>query len=277
LSGCKPGGVHSVAYSPETGEWQQFADVASPKGFEATTGSAITSTGLGWTGSEAVFAVSNANGGQDLILLNPSTGRSRLTDYLSRADAVCVSGGRIVGVRTGEIDAQGGYSSPNPSAVAEPLRTYELRTGDMTWNEISSVSKPASNGAVFERVYCSQGELVYLPIMPAPEGYGSGGMWWNPKLPGWDALPSFGPAGFPGDARIARVNGNRVIWLLGGRMYVLPPSAGQWRNLPAPSMPAVGLGSVSGLLLVKIGQQPGPAVTSVGLVDLTRYIEVASQ
>lgn len=276
LVGCKPGGTQAAAYSPAKNSWRAFDTVEAPVTFDSGTGVAITSTGLGWTGSEAVFEIPNPDGGRMLVLIDPTSGKSRLVKYPDRADKVCVAGKQVLGVVTGEVvDDAGGSIAPNPEAVAQPLRTYKLQTDSLIWTQISSIGKPNSTGALFERVYCADGQMAYLPVMPSV-GFGTGGMWWDATTGSWQELPSLEGAGFAGEANIAQVNDTKVIWVSGSNLYVLNPGTKRWEVRGAPATRVVGTSSV-GDLVMTIGTPAESGIPDLGFLDVARYVAATAR
>jgi hypothetical protein len=270
LSGCEPGGVVAGGFSPRTQSWRSLPKIdAVPEGL-AAGGLAMTSTGVGWTGREAVFETRDVNRRNQLLLIDPESGRSRLVPVVPRADAVCAIGTTVLAVVTGRVDENGGVASPNPAATNEPLRTFELDAMQGRWRELAPTAKPDSADAFFEEVHCDDGQLAYLPVRQS-SGYGPAGLWWNPDRNGWETIPSFGPAGFTeNSAGIAGAHGVKMIEIPGAATYFLPPGAKQWDERgPLPEFMDT-CGTVDGDLCIET--TPAGDETMLGILDIAQYL-----
>lgn len=270
---CKPGGLVAAAYSPEKETWRTLK-APNPYPHTGTAeGVPVTSAGLGWTGKDAVFRV-DAAGPDQLALLDPSAGTWRWEDQLADTDTHCVTGDAVVAVSTATVTPEGAQTSPSPEAAAKPIRTFQLDTDTARWTELPITDKPASQGSLFERVYCSSGQLVYLPIKQPPVGLDTGGLWYEPDRGQWSQIPSFGSAGFAGTPIPAEVDGTRVLWLADGdELFVLPAGADEWARLKSPITGIVTLGALDDLLLVDpTWDQRPPTPLTIGLFDPTRYL-----
>jgi hypothetical protein len=273
---CTPAGVEMAAYSPAKNTWRIIEGVEGPKGAALALGFPLSSSGLGWTGSEAVFAVSSQRSDQGMLLVDPVAGKSHWAPALENTDATCVTGDNVVAVRTGQISQGGGSSSPNPEAVAQPLRTFELDAAAARWNQVAETVKPASAGAMFEQVHCSGGRLTYLPVMPPPTGFAAGALRWNGSQKRWNALPSFGGIGFPGGVVAVEASGTLVIWILNhDTLFLLRPGATAWTTTPKPpsAREPMKLHTTRGLVIVNetAGQLPLTPL-SFGVLDLDRLM-----
>ena len=69
---CSPGGVSATSYSPSKNSWREISGVTPPRGFEPSSKNAVESSGLGWTGDEAAFSVSNQDGRSSILLIDPA-------------------------------------------------------------------------------------------------------------------------------------------------------------------------------------------------------------
>ncbi len=272
LSGCSPGGVMAAAFSPVTHSWRTLGTVQPIPSGHKPGDLALTSTGLGWTGTEAAFLTQDGDNNDSVLLFDPETNRWRLAEGLDRSDSTCVVNGQVLAIVTGRVDAAGGIAAPSPTGAAEPLRIYELGPTTLDWSELSSTEKPDSKDASFERVYCGDGLLVYLPIKPAPVGYGRGGLWFDPPTSQWQAIPSLGDLGYPSDPSVAELNGEKVIMFRGGTTYFLPKGGTDWVQRPSPDDARGFLGTVGGLI-VTLNTAPGDhSLPNLGFIDVPRYV-----
>lgn len=275
LARCDPGGVLAAAYSPAEDRWRRIDGVRQPDTAGIDGGYPLESTGLGWDGKHAVFSVSSQRPDPRVFLLDPEAETSHWAPAIDRIDATCVVGGQALAVRTGEVGPDGASSAPNPVAVAEPLRVYRLDAAGSAWTLVSETPKPASTGAMFERVVCSAGRLAYLPIMPPPTGFDGGGLWWSADRTAWEPLPSLGAIGYPGEAQVAESQGTKVVWIDGHhRLPLLPPGASRWMSAPKPdgATGRVALDALSGRVLVDetVDVRP-PTRLTVGILDPAPY------
>ncbi len=268
LSGCKPGGVWMGAFTPGTGKWRTRGPLADVPTGRGPGGLAITSIGLGWTGSEAVFLTSDNQNRQLLLFVSP-TGETRMVATVERSDTTCMVDGRVFGVVTGRVEVGGGVAAPNPVAAAAPLRTYELDTKPLIWRELADTKKPNSADAFSERVYCNDGALAYLPVQPAPTGFGSGGLWFDGATAQWSQVPDFGPLGFP-DVTIGTVADDRVLLVPGAMTRVLTPGASAWTEHPTPAGVREIVGHADDLL-VALGPRSADGRYQLGFLDPARY------
>jgi hypothetical protein len=275
LARCKPGGLQMAAYSPSSDTWRLVEGVEAPDGAGFSEGFPVETVGLGWVAGEAVFSVPTADPEQQLLFVDPADGTLRWAARLDGSDTVCATGDAVVAVQSGQVSAEGAITAPNPTAVAESLRTFELEPATHKWVKVDETPKPASAGAMFERVYCSGDQLVYLPVMPPPIGFDAGALRWDAARTEWTAIPPLGGVEFSGDATIAESDGALVIWVLGSdSLLILPSGAATWTTKPTPTgaRAAVTLSATDGLVLVdETAREGSPTRLSFGVLDPERY------
>lgn len=267
---CPSNTIEAAAFSPLTNSWRSLPGVVGPQSDAKPTSGAVPleASSLGWTGSQAVFSFSQTPARQ-LMLINPvGNGESRFVDNLDLVDAACVAGGDVIAIETGQVSKDGVIISSNSAADAQPLRTYILDEKTLQWQAPIETNKPDSMSATYERVYCSAGQIAYVPIQRSV-GFDSGGLWWNSVTKSWDLLPSFGKAGFPGEMAIADIDGTHVAWLGGsGQIFFLKPGATDWVTAPAPIPGTVRLQQGSRYLVVDpTAIERPPAALRIGYLD----------
>ncbi len=267
---CTPGTLAAAAYTPSTRRWRRIPAPTIDVDPSIVAGAPFVGTGLGWTGGLAVFEADQLDRRWHLLTVDPGAGAWRYLPDVEDADRTCVVGSGLVAVITGELQ-HGGITSPNPAAVAEPLRvqTWDPRTG--TWSETLSVAKPASTGAVFENVVCSAGRLAYLPVFPAPVGLDGGALWYDAGARTWDPLRPFGGTGTPTLGDVAELRGTKVMWIADAtgaeaRLYLLPRGAASWTTAAAPVDGTARLQALDDRILVVPGAD-GTAPVTLGLLD----------
>ncbi len=270
---CEPGTLAGAAYSPKTGTWRRIPAPKIDVDPSVTQGTPFVGTGLGWTGGVAVFEADQLDRRWHLLTVDPGTGAWRYLPDVENADRTCVVGRGLVAVITGELQ-NGGITSPNPAAVAEPLRlrTWDPKTG--TWPETLSVAKPASRGAMLENIVCSAGHLAYLPVFPAPIGLDGGALWYEPGAQVWEPLPGFGGTNTPTVGDIAELRGTKVVGIAdatGGRarLFLLPKGSTAWTTTAAPVDGTPRLQALDARILV-VPAADGTAPITLGLLDLAK-------
>lgn len=270
---CDHATIAAAAYSPGTHSWRSLAgpDPESMPGLEY--GTPLLGSGVGSTGRSVLFA--NDTGDRSHALLVTDNGGSawRFLPAFPTADAVCPVAGAIVAVETGEIDASGGSGMANPQTLAAPLRTSTLDAASGAWVASVALPKPASTGAMFERVICSAGQLAYFPIFPGPIGFDGGGLWYEPASHRWTALPGFGPTNSPDIRSVAEIHGTKVV-SLGGSLFVLPAGATSWAHRPLLAT-AVGRFDVTDDLILVRGYDDDTKPLTIGLLDPERYVNAS--
>jgi hypothetical protein len=273
---CKSFSITAAAYSPEKNSWRALKAPDSPRTTEVPGygASPLTAVGRGWTGREAVFKAGDEDSDHRFLLIDPEAGTSRWAPELPASDTDCVTGGKLVAVRTGTVTPEGMRTGGGPETQAQPLETFRLNTATARWHDAAAVPKPASTGAMFENATCQAGQLIYLPIKQPPVGLDTGGLWYEPNRDDWEILPSFRAAGYPGTPLPAELDGTRVLWMTSGdSLLVLPPGATEWIRVPSPVPGLVGLLALDQLILVDSTWEQGPSNRlTLGLFDPKRYV-----
>ena len=268
---CGKTAVEAAAFSPTRNRWRRLAQFKGPgqaESFDDAT--VLQGNGLGWTGSQATFIFGNGPISREMLVDPAAGGTTRFMASPDQTDATCMTGGKLVAVRTGEVLAGGLRVGPNPVANAEPLRTYLLDEKSLTWSAPIETKKPDSVGAQSERVSCNGGQLVYLPYRNST-GF-SGALWWNAAQETWDPFPNLKPVQYPSILTVGESGGTKVAWL-GSSLYVLPPGASAWSLAPAPLDAMVTLKENTSALVVDQTNDPRHGGSSkVGFLDPTRYL-----
>ncbi len=268
---CGKSRVEAAAFSPTRNRWRrldQFKGPGQAEGFNDTT--VLQGNGLGWTGRQAAFTFGNGPISQEMLIDPAAGGTTRFMASPDQTDATCLTGGKLVAVKTGEVLAGGVRVGPNPVANAEPLRTYLLDEKSLTWSAPIETNKPDSVGAQSERVICNGGQLVYLPYQSST-GF-SGGLWWNAAQRTWDPFPNLKPMQYPSILAVGESGGAKVAWL-GSSLFVLQPGASAWSVVAAPLNAMVTLKEDTSALVVDQTNDPRQGGSSkVGFLDPTRYL-----
>lgn len=273
---CKSFSITAAAYSPENNSWRALKAPNSPRTTEVSGYGAapLTAVGRGWTGREAVFRAGSEDSDHRFVLIDPEAGTSRWAAELPGSDTDCVTGGKLVAVRTGTVTPEGMRTGGGPETQAQPLETFRLDAATARWEHASDTPKPASTGSMFESATCQAGQLIYLPIKQPPVGLDTGGLWYEPDRDHWKILPSFRAAGYAGTPLPAELDGTRVLWMTSGHsLLMLPPGATEWIRVASPVSGLVGLFALDTLILVDSTWEQGPPNRlTLGLFDPKRYV-----
>ena len=194
LAVCKPGGLAAAAYSPSSGTWRSI----NPPEWSRSA-DRLDVTVVGAVAGQVVLSTNAPDPKHRLVLLDPASETWSDVPTLPSADAICVAGGELVGVRTGAVDASGETGTASATSLSHPLETFSLDplNGSGQWKELSSLKKNASLDTLLEHVYCSDDQLIYVPIWRPPVGIDVGALSYEGGGK-WSALPSFKSAGFSG-------------------------------------------------------------------------------
>ncbi len=277
---CDHATVVAASYTPKTNSWRPLASPDASMFPLLTYGSPLLGVGAGSTGTAVLFDNDTGDASRQYLVADAAGGSWHFLPAFTTADTVCPVAGAVVGVQTGQIYANGGSGSPNPQAVAAPLRTSMLESRSNTWGAPVAIPKPASAGAMFERVVCSAGQLAYFPIFPGPVGIDGGALWYEPGTEQWTTLPSLGATNSPNVVSIAEIHGTKMVVIetgpgSGGSLFLLPAGATSWVRHPLPTTALNSFQALSDLILVVAFDQRGSDHMTIGLLDPTRLPGVA--
>jgi hypothetical protein len=273
---CRSFSITAAAYSPEKDSWRVLKAPTSPRNPQVagSRSNPLIAVGSGWTGREAVFRTGYEDSDHQFLLIDPDDGSSRWAPGLESTDTDCVTGGKLVAVRTGTVTPEGGRTGGGPETQAQPLETFRLNTATARWEHASDTPKPASTGSMFENATCQAGQLVYLPIKQPPVGLDTGGLWYEPDRDDWEILPTFRAAGYAGTPLPAELDGTRVLWMTSGdSLLVLPPGQTEWIRVASPMRGLVGLLALDKFILVDSTWERRPSDRlTLGLFDPQSYV-----
>ena len=250
LAVCKPGGLAAAAYSPSSGTWRSI----NPPEWSRSA-DRLDVTVVGAVAGQVVLSTNAPDPKHRLVLLDPASETWSYVPTLPSADAICVAGGELVGVRTGAVDASGETGTASATSLSHPLETFSLDplNGSGQWKELSSLKKNASLDTLLERVDCSDDQLIYVPIWRPPVGIDVGALWYEGGGK-WSALPSFKSAGFSGAPSPALSGSTRVVWVdNGGGLYLQRADAEEWSRFDTPMPGSVAVKHLDGGILLLDG------------------------
>jgi hypothetical protein len=222
----------AAVYSTKNRTWRPLGTVL-PHAAVAHSGAPLLAIGRGSIDGFAAFEV-EAGARHTMLLVDPSDGATQWLEAPEGADTVCADGASLLAVSTGE-DMGGFAASSNAEAVARPISVWRLDVAINKWLALEATEKPASTGAMFERVACSAGSMAYFPVMPAPTGFGTGVLWWDGPTGTWNQVPNIGELGYPGEMAVAQTDHAQVAWQFGAEAFSVRSGDGPWAREPKPT------------------------------------------
>lgn len=248
---CKPGGLSAAAYQPTTKTWRSIQG-PSP----APEASLLDVSVVGWAGGYAMFTTNALSADQRVLLLDPAAAKWTSAPVLEGIDAECAVGSEFLAVRTGSVGPSGVSGTASASDDSHPLETLRLEVtpGAARWVNFNGTKKPGPTGSLLERVYCGDGQMIYIPVYPPPVGLDRGALWYQTDGSTWDPLPSFQSAGFNGTPSPAKVGTTRMVFMDNGdELFVLPAGSGEWQRVKSPMPGLIGLKPIDNDLLLMDG------------------------
>lgn len=262
VADCGAPRLEAAAYDAATDHWRR---IPAPPGTFASA-SPPEPTGLGWTGSRAVFRLNLADG--PFVALDPVAGEWTVMPPLDDVpESYCFTDGALHGVRTTATPDQA-YESVAPAELhAAPIRAWRLDVEGRRWKELPAQPKPDVR-STSDRVRCGDGAagpLLYVPL-GGSEGPADGagapvlggvlelrdGAWVELPRPDLDVI---------GRDQLARVAGTLVWWPESGdRILELRDGADRWAATaePRPSTPVSELRPGDGFVAARYGDRYGP-------------------
>lgn len=234
---CTHATVVAAAYSPHRHRWRRLRSPSAAMFPVSSPGSPQQAFGIGWIGTDAVFALESSDPAHAYARLNPHTGRWRFVPVLRFASELCAAGGHLVAAAVGDTVPNPVRVFPPPpltGAALSPVRALTLSVDGREWQESASASRSAPP-PIFDRFACNGSQLAYFPILPPPVGFDAGALWYDPTRGRWDPLPALNAIGYPGEPQIAELNGTRIVWLGGIAATNVVEAPAQISAGPAPA------------------------------------------
>jgi len=262
VADCGTPRLEAAAYDPALDRWRSIP--APPGSFGSTL--PPEPTGLGWTGSAAVFRLGLVEG--PFAALDPGTGGWAVMPALDEViEPYCFSGGTLYGVRTTTTAAQVHESQSPEELRRAPIRAWRLDVGARSWKELPGRPKPDVE-LVSERILCGHGgdaPPLYVPLGASGDGGDRTG------LPVLDGVLELRPEGWIrvprpdldvfGRQQVSRVARTLLWWPeTGDRFRELRDGAGHWTaaSKPLPVTPVAALSAGDGFAVVRYGDPDGP-------------------
>jgi hypothetical protein len=220
---CPGAPVEAAVYSPSNDEWRT---VSPPPTLEGSRWP-FQITGIGWTGTHAVFQFRRSDvayGAYDL----EEDRWTMLPAVDGDARNLCITRMEILGI---------GFPGASPGGVVGPgLGLFQagsgtFRTARFTdsgeWEHLADteVGTGTEPTTMFQ---CQGGEAIVARW--APPGALNPLVWFEPSSGTWSTLPS-PPEPFT-NATPARDGATRVLFTVGTKYWLLPDGASQWQGVP---------------------------------------------
>jgi hypothetical protein len=270
---CSEATLGAAVFSASDNEWRTI-DVPD----EVRTGTEqppFNVRGIGWTGREALFSVTQdaTKPGYGLWFYNPGSDEWRAAPEPDRgAEAICFQGDSLLAARVGNLDPETNVTGSALGLASPTIKTWQLdTTGAPAWVELPDTPKPPID-ADQTWVSCLGGTRLIYTAHGAKTQRVEAAMSFDAATREWVSIPPLDA--LVGDVSGATVGGTIVAWPGAAlkEYFMLDPGATSWRTV-SRSDEHVGQARVAG----SVGNYAFVAFSTTGEVNQILLVDPSAE